>query len=313
MIPNKQTNGSETVLLANKEQLVALIGGSSPVRCKVPASLSATILSDLNGHNRPVYPGTVKAYAQAMKAGDWIFTGDPIRFYGSGQLADGQHRLSAAVEAVFELDVVIVPQFPDAGIHRIDGAGRKRTPAESLALERVENPDIVSGAIGLILRFVENHKTSPTKLEVTTYYIANKAPLELAIAFALDLDKRFPNQVALAGREVAAVHYAALKAGCEKANIETFLADVVEGLDDENNMAARLGSELAQKRREPAGPTAKQRWAAIVECFGMFTRGVSAKTIRALSKRGNLVVPEWPHQAEQVPGTATAVAPGATR
>lgn len=49
--------------------------------------------------NRPIASKRVRSYAIDMKNGAWELNGESIRFNDKGDLIDGQHRLSAIVEA----------------------------------------------------------------------------------------------------------------------------------------------------------------------------------------------------------------------
>lgn len=61
-----------------------------------------------NTHNRSARPASVTAYAQDMAAGDWRWTGDPIRFALDGTLLDGQHRLMAIVESGVTVPMLVI-------------------------------------------------------------------------------------------------------------------------------------------------------------------------------------------------------------
>lgn len=60
--------------------------------------LAAKMLAN-NVGNRALRKTTVRAYAADMKAGEWRCTHQPIAQNASGQLVDGQHRLSAVILA----------------------------------------------------------------------------------------------------------------------------------------------------------------------------------------------------------------------
>ena len=52
-----------------------------------------------NNNNRALREGVVEKYAADMKAGKWTQCAAPIWFYENGDIADGQHRLYAIIEA----------------------------------------------------------------------------------------------------------------------------------------------------------------------------------------------------------------------
>ena len=52
-----------------------------------------------NKSNRPLSSKHVIALAGSIERGEWMFTGESIKFSESDTLLDGQHRLSAIVMA----------------------------------------------------------------------------------------------------------------------------------------------------------------------------------------------------------------------
>lgn len=59
----------------------------------------ATKWLESNTNNRNIRKSIVRKYAVDMKSGNWSKCTTPISFYINGELADGQHRLQAIVEA----------------------------------------------------------------------------------------------------------------------------------------------------------------------------------------------------------------------
>lgn len=64
-------------------------------------------LLEKNGTNRNISIGTVKAYAKMMRNGDWDFTPQGITISKTGNLIDGQHRLSAIIMADVTIPVCV--------------------------------------------------------------------------------------------------------------------------------------------------------------------------------------------------------------
>lgn len=50
-------------------------------------------------NNRDLSKVTVKRYANDMVKGQWMVTGEAIKFDRTGRLIDGQHRLQALIES----------------------------------------------------------------------------------------------------------------------------------------------------------------------------------------------------------------------
>lgn len=59
----------------------------------------AKTMLEHNIGNRSPKPRAIARYAEDMRNGHWMETGDPIRFASDGRLIDGQNRLMACIEA----------------------------------------------------------------------------------------------------------------------------------------------------------------------------------------------------------------------
>ena len=82
---------------------------------KITPSKAEAIL-DSNSINRSLRPGVVEKYADDMRKGRWTQCTAPIAFYEDGELADGQHRLYAIIEAGTSQNFFVV-----RGLTREDG------------------------------------------------------------------------------------------------------------------------------------------------------------------------------------------------
>lgn len=91
---------------------------------------------DSNINNRRKSQPQVARYAADMVAGDWVFTGDPIRFHKSGTLIDGQHRLTAIAsieDTGFSVPMIVIEGLGDDAQFAMD-QGKKRTTGDQLSL-----------------------------------------------------------------------------------------------------------------------------------------------------------------------------------
>ncbi len=131
---------------------------------------------NLNKGNRSMREGVAEKYAADMRGGTWTACAAPIVFYDDGDLADGQHRLWAIVEAQTPQTFLVVRGFPrqaglniDAGLARslVDSgriSGRDTHLSHNLiAIARAVN-DGASGGIAISnaakLAIVENHRNA---------------------------------------------------------------------------------------------------------------------------------------------------------
>ena len=60
-----------------------------------------------NTRNRNKKPMKIARYARDMAAGNWRFTGEPLKFAADGTLLDGQNRLHAVIESGASIQTAI--------------------------------------------------------------------------------------------------------------------------------------------------------------------------------------------------------------
>jgi hypothetical protein len=82
-------------------------------------------------NNRFVRDRVVTAYAAAITNGDWMLTGEAIKFDRDGKLIDGQHRLLAVVAAQTAIPVLVVRGLDPAVVSLID-TNIRRTAGDAL-------------------------------------------------------------------------------------------------------------------------------------------------------------------------------------
>lgn len=114
----------------------------------VTPSMAAAWLQ-LNIKNRPISPHAVEKYKRDMLAGRWIYAADPIRFDTTGNLLDGQHRLTAL--SLCDDDTVQIPFLVIRGLpnetQMVMDQGRKRNAGQQLAIKGVKNAsNVAAGA-----------------------------------------------------------------------------------------------------------------------------------------------------------------------
>ena len=107
----------------------------------------ATEYLKANHSNRNVQRSTVRNYARDMRNGCWQLTSAGISFYENGELADGQHRLYAVIEAGVPVDMYVTYGVPNTS--SIFDRGRIRTVANIMSMSGVnssiaQNP-VISG------------------------------------------------------------------------------------------------------------------------------------------------------------------------
>lgn len=86
---------------------------------------------ELNRNNRPIRKQLVAQLAELIKQGKFHSTHQGIAFYESGDLADGQHRLSAIAESGIAVQMLVSRGVPSEANHCID-RGIARTAKDTL-------------------------------------------------------------------------------------------------------------------------------------------------------------------------------------
>lgn len=88
-----------------------------------------------NKSNRSIREATVRAYAEDMASGGWQLNGEGIMFDASGNLINGQHRLSAIVRSNCTIPMLVLRNV-SASIYDV---GASRSPADILQLEGIDH------------------------------------------------------------------------------------------------------------------------------------------------------------------------------
>lgn len=134
----------------------------------------ADLLLKRNAGNRPLIWGSanrsVAAYAAAMSRGEWRLNGEAIIVSSSGELNDGQHRLSAVIESGEAVHMQISFGVDRETRHTVD-QGVARTPGHILAMAGEKSTNQLATALQFMwaidggLSF--NHRPSMDQLLAT--------------------------------------------------------------------------------------------------------------------------------------------------
>lgn len=109
-----------------------------------------------NDGNRHISEQTVKGYVMAMRRGEWILTGDPIKFSPEGRLLDGQHRLQAVIEYDKPVQFHIAENVPDEAFTVID-TGKNRTAGDVVSTKGYKYATVLAAAAKGILLFAKGY------------------------------------------------------------------------------------------------------------------------------------------------------------
>lgn len=137
-------------------------------REKITPERARVLLSKDYPKNRRIIISRVLEYASDIKSGKWDSNiGDPIRISDTGYLLDGQHRLSAVVEAKRPVWFDVIYGLPEESFVRIDN-GMKRQTAGFLD-EGMKNKTIITALATLAI------STEQSTFSISTVLSSNGA------------------------------------------------------------------------------------------------------------------------------------------
>lgn len=210
---------------------------------EITPELAQHILSTCNVANRPMKPGKVREYANAMAKGQWGLTGDTIKFSDEGVLRDGQNRLAAAVRAKHTLVTHVVFNV-DADLFARMDIGKNRTPADVFHIAGFSYANYVAATTRWLLILTSENPNnrgayySPEDLLRAYRERFNPMAIEDSVKLALEVKKAQGAPVAA----TAALHYLMSLTNKEKA--DAFMADWISGQGGPTAPTRRLQQAL---------------------------------------------------------------------
>lgn len=140
-----------------------------------------------NENNRPISLVTVAKYAMDMERGRWFLSTDSIGFDVTGRLVQGQHRLSALVQADTRSPGIVVPFLITTGLHEdtfhVLDQGRMRYAGHVLGTYGLPSTTVTAAVIRQLLfydRFpddVWSGSEAISRVEVIETALANRQAL----------------------------------------------------------------------------------------------------------------------------------------
>lgn len=270
---------------------------ATPLRAKkkAPASPTAEMVEVTPGlaqhwlasnvKNRNLRPQIVARYARDMADGNWLLTGEAVKFAASGALLDGQHRLSAIVESGVTVRTLVVTGLPDE-VQDVMDSGAARKAADVLGLRGVKNSAITAAAIRLAVTEIKGQhlgKFSTTHAEIIDFLRAHPE-MEDAAEYAAFAQKRVdcpPGVIAYTIWRLAQI---------DADDSYTFWGGIAEkvGLSAGDPRLALL-HRLAQARRSGEYISREGLVSAIFRTWNLYRAGKTAERIHINSRQGGVV------------------------
>lgn len=128
-----------------------------------------------NVKNRNLRQSVVRGYARDMAAGNWLLTGEAVKFDTDGNLIDGQHRLMAIVQSGRTVPLFVVRGVAADAQHVMD-TGAKRSASDALGLQGHKHATLVAAAsrLGIVIESGRDARNvAPTHSEISEYLDAH--------------------------------------------------------------------------------------------------------------------------------------------
>jgi hypothetical protein len=230
----------------------------SRVQTITPAK--AAEMLEANTTNRPLSRPVVRAFADAMKRGDWMVTHQGIAFDSSGLLVDGQHRLAAVIEADLPVEMTVFTDV-DEGTFDVLDTGKRRNAADVLAIEGEKS----SSTLAAMVRTVWMYENRPDQswsgggATVTNHQIVETLDAHPKLRDYVTVGERLSVATGMIKSAGGAASYLASRVS-RRAELDEWLDGVVEGVGlakgDARLVLRRVMFGMARKQ---AGQTMRRR------------------------------------------------------
>ena len=131
-----------------------------------------------NHNNRDLNEQQVRYYTQQMEAGEWLYDGQPIRFSKTGELLDGQHRLTAVVRSQTTQEFLVASDIEFEAFKVMD-TGKVRSAVDAFGIEGVANHKVAARITKVIWLhrqgryYKPSHEHRPTHQQLVEFYREN--------------------------------------------------------------------------------------------------------------------------------------------
>jgi hypothetical protein len=255
----------------------------------ITPDLAAAWLGDNHG-NRNQRPRAIAAYTRDILNGEWLTTGESIKFDWNGRLIDGQHRLEAVIASKKSITSVVVHGL-DPRVQRVLDTNAKRTAADALRFAgvTVQPKDVASIArvaiafeSGKIRTALDQAKVDVTHAETIAWHDANPDVINAAA-----LATRVARPI---GATISGIGYAVLALeridGLAAVEFFTSMAEK-RGLTGNGDPRKAMLDAFDSIRSHRRVPTAAESLAITFRAWNVWRADGTLKIIRAGASDGN--------------------------
>ena len=142
----------------------------------------AEVMLEYNNDNRPIRPMKLTQMATDMREGRWTFNGEPLIFSDTGELNDGQHRLTALRQAGVPVSMLFVFGVERESRITVD-QGAARSPGDYLLMENVPDARTAASIARQLIAYERAGKESLGRTgDITASQVVERATTDRGIA-----------------------------------------------------------------------------------------------------------------------------------
>jgi hypothetical protein len=151
-----------------------------PIKMKVTPDWALEVVTERNDNNRSVRDDRVEKYITDILNGGWHVINNGFGFYEDGQLADGQHRLWAIVEAKQTVEVVILFGMERVALSSID-EGASRSNKDVAHMMGLEASHAHLSITNYVLEYSNRKRTTP-RIQQISFFERHKEAVDFVVS-----------------------------------------------------------------------------------------------------------------------------------
>ncbi len=136
MTDESNTTRKRVNITAFRKRFAELLKGDKVIKMVITPEMAEHMLRHNVDNNRNIRPTKIEPFADDMRNGNWLMTGQGISFDTNGVLLDGQHRLTACVAAQRPFNSLVCFGVNPKSFLKVD-TGAARTPGDAFSFRGI--------------------------------------------------------------------------------------------------------------------------------------------------------------------------------
>jgi hypothetical protein len=239
-------------------------------RVLITPKIAADML-EKNAENRPISSREVTRLAHIIQSGEWRLNGESIKFDWNDRLRDGQHRLSAVIEAETSIEAFVVYDLNPDTFSTMD-QGRGRTVGDILAIAGTPKSKATGLAVATLYRILKDRPIHGSVDKIPPYgalEILRRHPgISDSIEFCTPLYSDGDKPVSLG--MLATYHYLLGSVMGNKSLAEKLMKQLATGIDlDQSDPILHFRKQILDHRSKKGVMHGQAKAAFLAKAIGM--------------------------------------------